>query len=734
MRRLTPLYAFALFTGSLLLFWAQPMLAKRVLPLLGGAPAVWTAAQVFFQLLLLAGYLYAHGLNQRLSPRRQAVIHLIVLAAACAWLWLPLPESAPAGLADPVLWQLGFLARSIGLPFLALAAGAPLLQGWFSHTGHRRSADPFFLYAAANLGSLAGLLGYPLLIEPGLAMEGQRLAWVCGFGLLLLLAVLCALALPRAVAPPAEADKASPGDASPPKTARKIRWVFMAFVTSSLTLGVTAYLAADIASIPLLWMAPLALYLLTFVIAFSRRSGGEREGAGAADRALRMAVLVLFFVWLAEIRNPIGLVLLLTLAGFFAVSLAVHLHLADARPDRTHLTGYYLWLAVGGALGGLFNSLAAPRLFSGVTEYPLLLLLALLAASWRGHGRTRHRVILDLLWPSALFGLLLAMTALLPISVPFRARVLLMLALPLILAFLASHRPPRFAMALAAIWLAVSLTPNEKGELLYRRRDFFGTLRVTRDAGGPFHRFYHGTTLHGLQFATPDRADEPLAYYHRLGPCGAIMELREQKSTEKRVAVIGLGIGATLAYARPDEAWTVYEIDPEVVRIARDSAWFSHWRLARSRSIEVVVGDARIGLQRAVPGRFGLIVLDAFSSGSVPVHLLTREAFQLYLSRLAPEGVLAANISSWALDLNRVIANLAADANLVCFNWRDDGIIPKSDATLGKYPSSWVVVARRESDLGGLTKDPRWRRLRPRNKSAPWTDSYSNILEVLNWF
>lgn len=736
-RRLVFLYSAALFTGSLLLFWVQPMQAKRVLPLLGGAPAVWTTAQVFFQLLLLAGYLYAHALNQRLAPRRQAVIHLAVLAAACAWLWLPLPGPASPGAADPVLWQLAFLTRIIGLPFLALAAGAPLLQGWFSHTGHRRSVDPFFLYAASNLGSLAGLLGYPLLIEPGLGLEGQRLAWAIGFALLLLLAAACSLTLPRAIAAPEKANRAHPGDAAtvaPLAPGRKMRWVFLAFVTSSLMLGVTAYLATDIASIPLLWVVPLAIYLLTFVIAFSRRTAGEPGAASVADRGLRIAVLVLIFVWLAEIRNPVWLVLLLSLAGFFAISLAIHLRLAGARPDRTQLTGYYLWLAVGGALGGLFNSLLAPRIFSGVAEYPLLLVLALLATPWGKRGKMRQRALLDLLLPAGLFGLSLLLSALMPASVPFRTRILLVLALPLILAYLASQRPPRFALALAAICLAVSLNPSDKGTLLFRQRNFFGTLRITYDASGPFHRFYHGTTLHGMQFSTPERRNEPLAYYHRLGPCGAVMARYEQQPAGNKVAVIGLGIGATLAYARPDEEWTVYEIDPAVVQVARNTPWFSHWRRSPARSIGAVVGDARIGLQQAQAGEFGLIILDAFSSDSVPVHLLTREALQLYLSRLAPNGLLAANISSWNMDLSQVMAGLAADAGLVCVNWCDNQVMPDSPATMGKYPSSWVVLARRESDLGGLIHDPRWRRLQPLEKNAPWTDSYSNILDVLNWF
>lgn len=738
-RRLTFLFSLALFTGSLLVFWVQPMLAKRVLPLLGGAPAVWTTAQVFFQLLLLAGYLYAHGLSRRLAPRGQAAVHLALLALACAWLWLPRTDPAPPATTDPVFWQLAFLARAIGLPFLALAAGAPLLQDWFSRTGHRRARDPFFLYAASNLGSMAGLLGYILVIEPALGLEGQRRAWAAGFGLLALLAALCALTLPpgRTRAP---AGGEPPEASSPaPTFRRRARWVFLSFVPSSLMLGVTAYLATDIASIPLLWTAPLLLYLLTFVIAFGRRASAAPGAPGIAARALRMTVLILLFVWLAGIRDPVWLVLLLALAGFFAVALAVHLRLAGDRPGRDHLTGFYLWLAMGGALGGLFNSLLAPRIFSGVTEYPLVILLSLLAvpldASRNAPGNSGRwrRAAVDLAFALALFALARLLATALPAAVPFRTRVLLAVALPLVLAYLASQRPRRYALALAAVWLAVLLTPGDEGTLLFRRRNFFGTLRVTADAGGPFHRFYHGTTLHGLQFTTPGRRDEPLAYYHRLGPCGAVMARHEQVPAGNRVAVVGLGIGATLAYARPDEEWTVYEIDPEVVRVARDGPWFSHWRRSPARSVRPVIGDARLGLQRAAPGGFSLIILDAFSSDSVPVHLLTREAMRLYLSRLAPGGLIAANISSWSMDLGKVMAGLAADAGLACINWRDDRALPPSPATLGKYPSSWVVLARRAEDLGGLAFDPRWKRLRPLPGVRVWTDSHSDILGVLNW-
>ncbi len=731
-RRLTRLYAAALFTGSLLLFWVQPMLAKQVLPLLGGAPAVWTAAQVFFQLLLLAGYLYAHGLSVLLAPRRQAVVHLALLALAGAWLLLPLPASTPPAGADPVLWQLLFLGRAIALPFLALAAGAPLLQGWFSRTGHARAADPFFLYAASNLGSLTGLLAYPLMIEPGLGLAGQRVAWQVGFGLLLLLAALCAMALPRATEAPAR--PAAAGTAEPrPAWPLRLRWVFMAFVTSSLMLGVTAYLATDIASMPLLWVVPLALYLLSFVLAFAR-AGRSGPQAGPSDRAQRVAVLVLLFVWLAEVRNPVWLVLLLSLAGFFLVALGVHLRLAGSRPGRDQLTGYYLWLAVGGALGGLFNSQLAPRLFSGVGEYPLLLVLSLLVAPWAADGRRGRRRLLDLLLPAALLAFTLLLSRLVPATLAYRQRLLLILALPLVLAYLAARRPPRFALALAAVWLALSFNPGDEGTVRYRERNFFGTLRVTWDAQGPFHRFYHGTTLHGLQFTSPARRDEPLAYYHRLGPCGAIMAAHARLPGERRIAAIGLGIGATLAYSRPGDSWTIYEIDPAVVRLARDMAFFSHWRSARARSVRAVIGDARVSLQQAQPGEYTLIILDAFSSDSVPVHLLTREALALYRSRLAPGGLLAANISSWTLDLGRVVARLAADAGMVCLNWRDDAPQPESPATLGKYPSNWVVLANGLPDLEGLFGDPRWKLLLPGKGQPLWTDSYSNILDVLNWF
>ncbi|HWA10536.1 MAG TPA: fused MFS/spermidine synthase [Opitutaceae bacterium] len=724
------LYALTICTSAALLFLMEPMFARLVLPLLGGAPAVWNTAMVFFQSALLAGYAYAHLLTSRLGTRAQAAGHLLVLLLPLAALPLAIPAGwTPPVAANPAFWLLGLMGVSVGLPFFAVATSSPLLQKWFGTSGGPRAADPYFLYVASNAGSMLALLAYPLWIEPRLTLQQQSRAWMYGYWLLVVLTGICALGLWRSP-PPTAAPAPTPLPSSPPPAwRRRLRWLLLAFVPSSLMLSVTAYLSSDVAVVPLLWVVPLAIYLLTFILAFARR---QLLPAWPLSRTLPILLVGLVLVFNLQATQPIGALMLLHLLTFFTAAMLCHLRLAADRPSAGHLTGFYLWLAAGGALGGVFNALVAPHLFNSVIEYPLLLLVACVAAMEIPPDADPRARLQDWLWPLALAGItagsLLAIQAL-----RFKADSLVLgvlFGLPAIICYFFSRRPLRFALGAGALLLAGSLLEREQGRLLYADRSFFGINRVTLDRTGKFHLLVHGVTLHGMQSLDPVRSHEPLTYYTRSGPAGQVLALYGADPRET-LGLVGLGTGSLAALSTAGQSWTYYEIDPAVLRIARDEHFFTFLRDAPAR-VQVTLGDARRSLAAEPDAKFNLLVLDAFSSDAIPVHLVTREALALYLRKLAPGGLLLCHISNLHLDLEPVFANLAKDAHLVCL-LRDDTDVSPKEYEAGKSPSVWLVMARSESDATQLAADPRWRPARGNGRQAVWTDDYSSLFSVFRW-
>jgi spermidine synthase len=495
-------------------------------------------------------------------------------------------------------------------------------------------------------------------------------------------------------------------------------------------LGVTTYLSTDIAAIPLLWVLPLSLYLLSFVVTFARRPRRPLRGAA---RALPMAVLVLSFTTLFEVV-PLAFALPLHLVTFFQAALVCHGQLADDRPPARHLTAFYLSLSLGGVLGGLFNAVVAPLVFDRVVEYPLaLVLLCLLRPAADRLERGARQRWLDLGLPAALGALLAAALVLgLPALHGLSPELALtLLSAPAILiCYSFKERPVRFALGIGVVLLVGGLSPASPERTLHRERSFFGVLRVLEDARGN-HRLAHGNTLHGQQNFTSARG-EPLTYYHRTGPIGHVLAAFQQRTGPRSIAVVGLGAGSLACYARGEEDWTFYEIDPAVERVARNPQYFTFLQDSRARKLNVVLGDARLRLQDAPEREYELIVLDAFSSDAIPVHLLTREAWTLYLGKLAPAGLLAVHISNRSLDLKPVLRELARDAQLVNRFWRDEDLSPQ-EQQMGKTPSEWVVMARQEGDLGELARDPRWGPLPEWPRVSVWRDDFSNILSVLPW-
>lgn len=723
----TAIYGAALFQSAALLFLVQPMFAKEILPLLGGTPAVWNTCVVFYELMLLAGYLYAFALQRWLAPRVQLVVHLVLVLVVLAYVPLRIHAlGAPPPSATPVPWLLLTLLFSLGVPLLVLGATSPLLQSWFAATTHRRAADPYFLYAASNAGSMIGLLSYPFLLEPFLGVHSQTLIWSVGYFVLIACLASAGIVLFRG----AEKSAAPPVDDAPAHIAsrRIVRWILLAFVPSSLMLSVTTYMTTDIAPIPLLWVLPLGLYLLTFVIAFSR---GNEWRVRILPKITPFALLLLIVVMAAQVAWPRPLLITIHLATFFLIALTCHSLLVADRPPKRQLTDFYLWLATGGALGGIFTAIIAPLIFTTVVEYPLVLVLAAFFIrddTARDHEPQGDTLFLDILRPLMLGGVLAICIVLLARFAPQAPPVAVTLAFAAaaIVAGVFFSRPARFALAVGGIFLCSILFAASHETRLYVERNFFGISTVL--AFGPYHVLVHGQTIHGVENMLPARRNEPLTYYTRSGPLGQIFSSLGPQVERAPVAVVGLGIGAAMCYRTRGEQWIIYEIDPAVDRIARDTHFFTFIDNC-APSAPTLIGDARLSLDQAVKNRFSLMILDAYSADYIPVHLLTREALQIYSRKLTPHGVMAFHISNQWFDLEPVLGSLAGDASLTCYV-EHDANVTAAEASAGKSWSDWAVIARAREDIAALIHDVRWHPCRL-SKFPVWTDDYSSLVTTL---
>jgi hypothetical protein len=730
--RMVALYAFTIFTSSALLFLVQPMFARMVLPLLGGSPAVWNTAMVFYQTILLAGYAYAHISTTRLGVRRQAGWQIPLLFAPLLVLPLVVPGGwTPPTETNPIPWLLALMTVAVGLPLFAVSTMSPLIQKWFAATGHHRSADPYFLYAASNAGSMLGLLCYPLWLEPRFRLEQQSRFWMWGYWLLVALAIGCVICLRRASAQlPAGSSPASSveTDTAPKITsARRFRWVLLSFVPSSLMLGVTSYLSSDIAVIPLMWVLPLSIYLLTFILAFARR---QILSSSLLARVWPLALVPLVIAFSVQAALPMWSLLVLHLGAFFVAALFCHTELAADRPSATHLTEFFLWMSIGGVLGGVFNALVAPLVFNSVVEYPITVVLVCLIG-WKAgpEGRFPRLQIADWLWPLLLGAFAFALGFAINASPLKHSNAIgyLGFGLPVLLCYFLSRHALRFALGVAAIMLAGSFYQGDKGQILEAERSFFGVHRVAVSHSGKYHALLHGVTNHGMQSLDPARRRESLSYFHRTGPVGEVLAAYG-RDPQKKIAVVGLGAVSLASFAQSGQSWTYYEIDPVVLKLATDPRFFTFLQDSPAQ-MRVVMGDARLSLAKTEE-KFDVLILDAYSSDAIPVHLVTREALALYFERLAPHGILTFHISNLHLDLEPVFANLARDANVVCLT-RDDTTISPEEQAQGKSPSIWIVIGRNTADVSRLVNDPRWKPSRQDESQAVWTDDYSSLVSVL---
>jgi len=767
------LFAATILLSAALMFTVEFMFAKMVLPKLGGSPSVWNTCLVFYQAALMAGYVYAHLAIKRLGVRWQSLLHMVLLCAACICLpiglargWTPPPE------ANPIPWLLMLLTVCVGLPFFCISASAPLLQAWYAQCGGRSARDPYFLYAASNLGSLAGLAAYPLLIEPRLPLALQRQCWSAGYGLLVALFGACAAAVwiagrrAAAVTEPAapseaenavqvETDTSLPAGFHAPVTwLRRLWWLALALVPSALLMGVTTHLSVDMPSMPLLWAIPLGLYLLSFIMVFARwpilkwlwllRFFQAAGIAGAAATVYFESMETQYVVLVGALH----------LAAFFLTALVCHGAMAADRPASEHLTEFYLWMSAGGVAGGLLCALVAPVVFNSVMEYPLMLVAACLLRPlprqsrheriWRwadlvlmmlqgclfafvvcavSHGRLAH---VSEKWSST------SLKTFIEIITGSDAYPWWIVSAA-VLAFLLQRRRAWFAVAVATL-LGVCLICGGQDNTIYSTRSFFGVLHVDRytyDGNLVKHRLMHGSTMHGEQSRDPDDALDPWTYYCPSGPVGDVFKARKRNDHflhHGHIGVVGLGTGTVAAYAEPGQSLTYFEIDAAVRKISQNADYFTYLTNCKVEP-EIRMGDARLTLELEPDNEYDLLVIDAFSSDAIPVHLLTEEAVEMYLKKLAPGGLLMVHLSNRHLQLGPVVAGTAEALGVVA-RIRDDD---DEEADTDKSRSNWAVVAKKQEDLGALNDNDNWEPLVPTPGLRLWTDDYSSIISVMSW-
>ncbi len=735
----TWLYPAATFLSAGLLFTLQPLFAKMLTPLMGGTPAVWNTALVFYQSALLIGYLYAHVLATRFAPRTQLYIHAGVLLLGL--FFLPIKVSSLVGepnVASPVIWTMMALILSLGAPIIAISATAPLIQAWRARLGD--TVDPYRLYAASNLGSFVALALYPFVLEPMVGAKLTSAMWAIGYVLLMIALIFALMAVPK--------DSRNPVLlASKPVTwLDRLKWAGFAAPPSALLVAVTTHLTTDVASVPLLWIPPLALFLLTFVIAFSPI--GDRIVEGAAPLKF-MVIFLLAALMAADLDGGI-LGLVIHLAAFFLIVLCCHIELAARRPEPARLTEFYLWMSLGGVIGGACAALLAPILLNTTLEYQIALVAALAVAPWR-----RARLV----W--VVPAVLIAVGA--PLCYRYLPDIAMWLQLHaplnqpgtdanattwydvlhvyhpeflgallcgvLALAAVMVSRSTLMVAAIGAIALIFPVVSEDQSGVKFRERSFFGVLQISDSGVAPTGWRYltHGTTLHGVMSLDPKRSREPLSYYWRETPIGALFaEATAAKPETLRAGVIGMGMASSTCYAKVGQDWTVFEIDPDVVKAATDPNLIGFINRCAPYT-KIVMGDARIQMQQQPNDWFDILLVDAFSSDAIPTHMITKEAIASFMTKIAPDGIMIVHISNRYLELSDIVGDAAHSLGYAAMLGDRDGSPENGNADTGVR----VVVIARTPDRFADYRLPMWSLIMPSKNPKPWTDDHTDVLRAI---
>lgn len=729
------LYTLTIFLGSALLFLVEPMVAKMILPVFGGSPGVWNACVVFFQLMLLGGYAYAHGTVKTLGARKQPILHLIVIALALIALPFGMkPGYNPSTTIQPAISVIGLLLVMVGLPFFAVAAQAPLIQRWFATTKDPRAHDPYFLYSASNLGSVLALLAYPAIIEPRLTLGGQSKLWAGGYIALGVLTLGSALALyVKGNEPEQVAVEETPTEPDvKPTNKDRLRWVLLSAAPASLMLGITTYITTNIAPIPLLWVVPLAIYLLSFILAFSHRIHPNTK---VLARIATILVLPITLVLALDLWTPMVPLALMHLTVFLVLAWTCHTLLVRSRPSASHLTEFYLWMAAGGVIGGAFNGFLAPVIFSGLYEYPIALAIALVII--QPLVKTDRRSILrDFGFCAIGIAVLLILNVVGPnvlsyvtfkLGESIEAGIAMSVFACLTVAcFFVIDNPLRYGLLVGSLMIFGPGIKPDNANQIAQLRDFFGVKHVFSQNG--YHTLSHGTTLHGIQNMAPGKRTEPLTYYNPESPIGRVFKEFSGPKAKKSIAIVGLGTGTIAAYGEPGQTFTFYEIDPQIIDLATDDKYFTFVNDSKAK-VNIVQGDARLELAKAPPASYDIIFLDAFSSDSIPVHLLTIEAIEMYLSKLKPGGFLAFHTSNRYLDLPPVLSRAAKHEGLRAIYLSMD-IVGDEEEKKGWTISKWLLMGHSYDDFGALGHQFLWQHLDLPPDGPIWTDDFSNVLSA----
>ncbi|MEZ4544638.1 MAG: fused MFS/spermidine synthase [Cyanobacteriota/Melainabacteria group bacterium] len=734
-------FSLALFLSATMMFVLEPFIAKKLLPDLGGSPNVWNTAVLFFQLILFIGYLYAHLLCTKVKQNLQKFVHLAVLALPLLATSFNLPLSEPTG-ASPIAWVFISLASMTGALFFALATTAPLLQRWFAQTRAQGSGDPYILYALSNAGSILGLLSYPLWIESHFSLfeQGNIIYWTYAGTALLIALVSFA---------PAQEESATivleNTEDSQLSFSHYGRWLLYTSIPASLMLGLTTYVSTELSSLPFFWVVPLLIYLLSFVIAFAKPPAILMRLVNLAAPPLCLLVVYMIFKQVISVDTrgegmPITEGISLHLVALLVTCLAFHMRLAADRPKANHLTRFYLMVSAGGMIGSSINTFLAPLIFDAWIEYPLVLALAVASLTNlpdRFFSLPSYKSKLPkAIWPVVTMTMLLLVISIkLPIvsSLEPHWRILLPLfsGLAVVLAMAGNTTQLRAGLGVALSFMVLLVYNLEPGTV-YRARNFFGCLKISVDRQENLLQFFHGITIHGMESLDPELRGKPVSYFHPRGPIGELTSYLNSKNAphpQDPVAVVGLGCGTLAAYGKAGQKMVFYEINRDVIDVAGDPLYFTYLYEAKKRGVntEIIEGDGRLNLAKAPYNYYKLIILDAFNSDSIPTHLLTREALDLYLSKLKPEGVIAFQVTNNYYNLKPLIKALAKSRELPVL-YRNDYDIAREKR---RYPTEWVVMTRNQITLDKLS-ELGWKEIGAgKDKIRLWTDDYSNPIKLL---